>query len=108
MASAATLPLKKIISCNEMLKTRIIGIVAATIFSSLVQASTYQNAVVQIDEFVDDRPVASYVNRWWQWTYSMPKQLSPVRDRTGELCHIGQQGNVWFLAGGYGLSLIHI
>ena len=29
-----------------------------------------------------------------------------MRDLTGENCHVGQSGDVWFLAGGYGTSTI--
>lgn len=50
--------------------------------------------------------VHEYANKWWQWAFSMPDAESPVRDKTGELCHVGQAGDVWFLAGGYGSATI--
>lgn len=43
---------------------------------------------------------------WWQWALSVPQELSPVRDRTGAHCAVGQRGDAWFLAGGYGSSRI--
>jgi len=70
-------------------------------------ASNFDDFTVQVDEFVGDQPVQDYVNTWWQWSESMPKQLSPVRDYTGKHCHVGQKGEVWFLAGGYGSSTIN-
>lgn len=45
-------------------------------------------------------------NQWWQWAMASPKQSSPVSDLTGERCTDGQQGDVWFLAGGYGSTKI--
>ena len=45
-------------------------------------------------------------NQWWQWAMASPRPSSPVSDRTGERCANGQQGDVWFLAGGYGSSKI--
>lgn len=45
-------------------------------------------------------------NQWWEWAMASPKQNSPVSDRTGERCADGQQGDVWFLAGGYGSSKV--
>jgi hypothetical protein len=36
---------------------------------------------------------------WWTWALSQPVATNPVLDTTGEHCAVGQQGNVWFLAG---------
>jgi hypothetical protein len=36
---------------------------------------------------------------WWTWALSQPVATNPVLDPTGEHCAVGQQGNVWFLAG---------
>jgi len=81
-------------------------ILTAFVFFSTANASTFQDHLVQIDEIVDGHQVSDYANRWWQWASSVPPHLSPVRDLTGENCHIGQSGDVWFLAGGYGSSTI--
>ena len=34
---------------------------------------------------------------WWQWAMDLP--IEPVLDQTGALCELGDQGEVWFLAG---------
>lgn len=81
-------------------------ILAAMLGSTSVCAASLEELMVYPDEYVDGRPVSEYVNKWWQWTYTMPKELSPVRDMTGEHCQVGQSGDVWFLAGGYGTSKI--
>lgn len=40
--------------------------------------------------------------KWWQWGYSIPKNINPAYDDTGKNCAEGQNGPVWFLAGTYG------
>jgi hypothetical protein len=44
--------------------------------------------------------------QWWQWAMSFPEENSPVADRTGTKCALGQSGDIWFLAGGFGSSKI--
>jgi hypothetical protein len=39
--------------------------------------------------------------RWWQWAYSIPKDVNPSYDDTGKYCAKGQSGPVWFLTGTY-------
>lgn len=43
---------------------------------------------------------------WWQWAQSVSDDTNPVRDLTGVHCAVGQGGDVWFLAGGFGSSKI--
>ncbi|MGH8491912.1 MAG: hypothetical protein ACRERR_02220 [Moraxellaceae bacterium] len=43
---------------------------------------------------------------WWQWAMSASRSDSPVADLTGASCHVGQRGETWFLAGGFGSSKI--
>jgi hypothetical protein len=43
---------------------------------------------------------------WWKWAMSSADPVNPVKDRTGAHCAVGQQGGVWFLAGGFGSSKI--
>lgn len=59
-----------------------------------------------IEEHLDGIRLDEYANKWWQWAYSMPSSESPIRDRTGEKCHVNQGKKVWFLAGGFGSSRI--
>lgn len=40
--------------------------------------------------------------KWWQWGYSVPRNINPAYDDTGKNCAQGQRGPVWFLAGTYG------
>jgi hypothetical protein len=80
--------------------------IALIVFSQNLYASPLEEHMVYPSELVGGKEVVEYANIWWQWTYSMPKEISPVRDVTGENCHAGQNGEVWFLAGGYGTSKI--
>lgn len=78
-----------------------------TMASTSTFAQSLEDSMLQADQIVGDQSVSDYVNSWWQWTYTMPPELSPVRDYLGEHCHVGQDGDVWFLAGGYGSSTIN-
>ena len=44
---------------------------------------------------------------WWQWVYSFPagETSNPVQDPTGQLAGLGDQGDVFFLAGSFGTKL---
>lgn len=43
---------------------------------------------------------------WWQWAKASPAEINPVHDSSGRNCHVDQEGDVWFLAGGFGSSKI--
>lgn len=43
---------------------------------------------------------------WWQWGLSIPAATNPILDTTGANCAEGQVGQVWFLAGTFGGSVI--
>jgi hypothetical protein len=45
---------------------------------------------------------SEWTARWWQWLLSIPEERNPAADETGENCHEGQSGPVWFLAGTFG------
>ncbi|ASJ73910.1 hypothetical protein [Granulosicoccus antarcticus] len=84
-----------------------IALLSSALAATNLFAETIDERIVQADKVVDGQTVDEYVNTWWQWTYTMPSELNPVRDYTGKHCHVGQQGDVWFLAGGYGSSTIN-
>ncbi|WP_217876929.1 hypothetical protein [Pseudoalteromonas shioyasakiensis] len=64
------------------------------------------NQVVPPHEKILGKGMDEYANIWWQWTRAIPSEVSPLKDRTGEHCHVNQTGEVWFLAGGFGSSKI--
>jgi hypothetical protein len=40
--------------------------------------------------------------RWWQWIFSIPKDVNPNLDKDGSNANQGQVDDVWFLAGAFG------
>jgi hypothetical protein len=43
--------------------------------------------------------------RWWQWAYSIPKDVHPAYDDTGKYCAENQNEPVWFFPGTFGKSV---
>ena len=41
---------------------------------------------------------------WWQWALSIPSGVNPTLDADGANCMVGQNGDVWYLAGLFGAS----
>jgi hypothetical protein len=52
----------------------------------------------------DSASVKQLSAQWWQWALSIPADVNPQTDATGEDCMVGQRGEVWFLAGTFGGS----
>jgi hypothetical protein len=50
--------------------------------------------------------LGEWTSRWWQWGYSIPKNINPAYDDNGRHCAEKQNGPVWFLAGTYGHSVV--
>jgi hypothetical protein len=44
--------------------------------------------------------------KWWQWAYSIPKDVHPAYDDTGKYCTVSQNGPVWFFPGTYGKPVV--
>jgi hypothetical protein len=43
-------------------------------------------------------PYQHWIERWWQWSFSVPTAEHPRQNYTPEKCASGQHGPVWFLA----------
>lgn len=43
---------------------------------------------------------------WWAWVTAQPASVNPVLDPTGANCAQGQAGQVWFLAGTFGGTVV--
>jgi hypothetical protein len=48
------------------------------------------------------RPSDADVAGWVRWAMAEPFWTGPVADQTGELCGVGQEGPIWYLAGTFG------
>ena len=44
--------------------------------------------------------------KWWQWAYSIPKDIHPAYDDSGKYCTVNQNGPVWFFPGTYSKPVI--
>ena len=67
--------------------------------------TTSNNGQIELLFQPDSKPYglsyADWTARWWQWAYSIPKDVNPSYDDTGKYCAEGQSGPVWFLTGTY-------
>ncbi len=41
---------------------------------------------------------------WWKWAFSFPVGINPLFDETGAQAYLGNQGNVFFLAGVFNVT----
>jgi hypothetical protein len=64
--------------------------------------SNGQIAVLSVDSKRYGLTYGEWTAKWWQWGYSIPKDINPAYDDTGKNCAQKQNGPVWFLAGTYG------
>ena len=83
----------------------------ALLFSMAVVYGNFTFATQPLDVLapgytLDGKSAADLAAEWWQWAFSSREEINPVRDTSGVHCSVGQQGNVWFLAGGFGSSKI--
>ena len=60
--------------------------------------------VYTIDSKPYDVTYGNWTAKWWQWALSIPSNVNPAGDNTGEYCGQKQSGPVWFLAGTFGGS----
>ena len=75
--------------------------------SNINDNNTNANNSQQIAVFSSDSEpygltYGEWTAKWWQWGYSIPKNISPAYDDTGKYCAQKQSGLVWFLTGTYG------
>jgi hypothetical protein len=84
----------------------LIRVAAGFIVALLCACAAQVPAPVPPGEKADGLDQRALAAQWWQWAMAEPVPTNPVRDRTGVHCAVGQRGNVWFLAGGFGSSKI--
>ncbi|MDX1371060.1 MAG: hypothetical protein R3321_01235 [Nitrososphaeraceae archaeon] len=59
------------------------------------------NLVFELDSNPFNIPYSDWTAKWWQWAYSIPKNIHPAYDNTGKFCHVNQKEPVWFFPGTY-------
>jgi len=70
--------------------------------TSLALAENPNPKVLPINSAPCGQSYGAWGDAWWQWAMSIPADMNPVMDTTGEFAAVGQSGPVWFLAGTYG------
>jgi hypothetical protein len=81
------------------------GLQAQTVSISDNIHSTSNLSVFSSDSKPYNFTYGEWTARWWQWGYSVPKNINPAYDDTDKNCAQKQYGPVWFLAGTYGHSV---
>ena len=58
------------------------------------------------DESFAGATLGEWGARWWQWMVSLPEDIHPALDTTGERCGYGQHGPMFFLPPSFGGSAV--
>jgi hypothetical protein len=67
-------------------------------YPTSVRADDINPGVFSKDSTPYGSPYNEWVGKWWNWTFSIPKEEHPRDDFTPEKCNANQEGPVWFLA----------
>jgi hypothetical protein len=70
--------------------------------SSLSAGGNPNPGIAPINSKTHGKSYSQWAAAWWQWAYSIPVDVNPLLDSTGENAGEGQEGPVWFLAGNFG------
>ena len=79
-----------------------------TILSTLIvlgataAAGCHDEVLVLQDNPTKQAAYEELTRRWLQWAVALPHSQSPISDETGERCALGQDDDVWMLAGTFG------
>jgi hypothetical protein len=49
---------------------------------------------------------AEWIAKWWQWAYSIPKNVNPAYDDDEKYRNVHQNDPVWFFPGSYGKDAV--
>ncbi|HEY7572336.1 MAG TPA: cache domain-containing protein [Nitrososphaeraceae archaeon] len=78
----------------------------STILHTLKNGSPKSVGLFPLNSKPYNLTLGEWTARWWQWGYSIPKNMNPAYDNNGRYCTEKQSGPVWFLAGTYGHPVI--
>ena len=81
----------------------IIGIVSILhyVHAQANSINTNETQVFATDSKPYGLTYGEWTAKWWQWAFSVPKNVNPSYDDSGRYCSEGQNGPVWFLTGSY-------
>jgi hypothetical protein len=69
------------------------------LMASGLMGAAPSEALADAPGHVSNEQLPQLTAQWMQWALSLPNDVNPVVDETGDLCAVGQRGPVWFLAG---------
>jgi hypothetical protein len=72
-----------------------------TVHAQANNINTNETQVFATDSKPYGLTYSEWTGKWWQWAYSVPKNVNPSYDDSGRYCSEGQNGPVWFLTGSY-------
>jgi len=75
---------------------------AATGACLMLVAGNVSGQVMPPQAAVQGQTLGDHAGGWWQWVLAIEPGSNPVLDETGEFCHEGQEGKVFYLAGTFG------
>lgn len=70
--------------------------------SNLPAAGNPNPGIAPVNSKPHGKSYSQWAAAWWQWAFSIPADVNPLLDSTGENSAEGQEGRVWFLAGNFG------
>jgi hypothetical protein len=82
---------------------------AATASAAIeIELPTFANPAPSNHALVDKvkSPTAELAIGWMRWGWGLPDVGGPIADPTGEACALGQEGDVWYLAGTAGVPVV--
>ncbi len=83
--------------------TVFVGVLAIICMPPIPAAADHPNrGVVPVNKRAYGKTYGEWAAAWWQWVASIPLDMNPQIDETGEFCDIGQSGRVWFLGSTFG------
>jgi hypothetical protein len=74
--------------------------------NSTISSAVEKGMVFQPHSKPHNLTYGEWTAKWWQWAYSIPREVNPAYDDTGKYCSENQRGPVWFFPGTYGKSVI--
>lgn len=86
---------------------RIVALLVAATMAGSTSAQTKSGPrPLEPGERFEGTTLGEWSAEWWKWAMASPREANLVADLSGEHCATGQQGDPWFLAGGFGSSKV--
>jgi len=72
------------------------------------QTSSFkQYGLMKPGEKLLDIDLHEWSGLWWRWAYTFSENRNPVADMTGKLSYLGEQDDIWYLAGSFSSNPVY-